>query len=36
MKQGAKIVVEDWNKGKLKYFTIPPTVESLESSVMMT
>lgn len=24
MKQGAKIVVEDWNKGKLKYFTIPP------------
>jgi len=27
MKQGAKLVVEDWNKGKLKYFTIPPTVE---------
>lgn len=28
MKQGAKIVVEDWNKGNLKYFTVPPTVQS--------
>ena len=24
MKQGAKLVVEDWNRGSLKYFTIPP------------
>jgi len=24
MKQGAKLVVEDWNRGNLKYFTIPP------------
>jgi ribosome biogenesis GTPase A len=24
MKQGAKTVVEDWNRGKLKYFTFPP------------
>ena len=30
MKQGAKLVVEDWNKGKLKYFTIPPSVEHQE------
>lgn len=27
MKQGAKLVVEDWNKGSLKYFTIPPIQE---------
>ena len=27
MKQGAKLVVEDWNKGSLKYFTIPPLLE---------
>lgn len=23
MKQGQKLVVEDWNRGNLKYFTIP-------------
>lgn len=27
MKQGAKLVVEDWNRGHLKYFTIPPLQE---------
>jgi ribosome biogenesis GTPase A len=27
MKQGAKLVVEDWNKGNLKYFTIPPLLQ---------
>lgn len=27
MKQGAKLVVEDWNRGMLKYFTIPPLQE---------
>ena len=32
MKQGAKIVIEDWNKGKLKYFTIPPI--SIEKRLM--
>lgn len=35
MKQGAKIVVEDWNRGKLKYFTIPPAVESVEQTIRM-
>jgi nuclear GTP-binding protein len=24
IKHGAKLVIEDWNRGKLKYFTIPP------------
>jgi nuclear GTP-binding protein len=24
MKQGAKLIVEDWNRGVLKYFTVPP------------
>ena len=27
IKQGAKQVIEDWNRGKLKYFTIPPFIE---------
>ena len=27
MKQGCKLVVEDWNRGYLKYFTIPPLIE---------
>lgn len=27
MKQGAKLVIEDWNRGKLKYFTFPPILE---------
>ncbi len=30
MKQGAKLVVEDWNKGNLKYFSIPPFQEERE------
>ncbi len=25
-KKAAKMVVEDWNKGRIKYFTIPPNV----------
>lgn len=35
MKQGAKIVIEDWNRGKLKYFTVPPSMSTVESSMMM-
>lgn len=27
MKQGAKLVIEDWNRGKLKYFSIPPLLQ---------
>jgi nuclear GTP-binding protein len=27
IKQAAKAVIEDWNRGKLKYFTIPPFLE---------
>ena len=24
IKQGAKQIIEDWNRGKLKYYTVPP------------
>ena len=34
MKQGAKIVIEDWNRGKLKYFTIPPSVKQDDGKIM--
>ena len=42
MKQGAKLVVEDWNRGSLKYFTFPPLQEermkqekSIQEDVLM-
>lgn len=35
MKQGAKMVVEDWNRGKLKYFTIPPVLAERENMLRM-
>lgn len=35
MKQGAKLVIEDWNRGKLKYFTIPPFLEERERQAEM-
>lgn len=31
MKQGGKLVVEDWNKVNLKYFIIPPLQEEREA-----
>lgn len=34
MKQGAKIVVEDWNRGKLKYFTIPPQLQNENQMIL--
>ncbi len=35
IKQGAKQVIEDWNRGKLKYFTIPPFLEERERQAEM-
>ena len=35
MKQGAKIGIEDWNRGKLKYFTVPPNNSTPASSMVM-
>ena len=34
MKQGAKLVVEDWNRGNLKYFTIPPQPKKEEAPIL--
>jgi ribosome biogenesis GTPase A len=33
MNEGAKIVVDDWNRGKLKYFTYPPTTPMDEQTM---
>ena len=41
MKQGAKLIVEDWNRGVLKYFSIPPIQEErmkeakMQESILM-
>ena len=34
MKQGAKIIIEDWNRGKLRYFTIPPNPNESSDKIM--